>query len=475
MKYRKRGHAAWKVVSGVLAVLVAGGAGAVAYLANEYDPKVLPGTVFAGEVPLADMSEANARKAVMDWWETKRTETLRFAKGPLEKAPEPATLDEMGVGLDTEAVMEAVRYDTFWDGFRSSLGSASTAEARVIEPVYTFGEGKAASLRAFVDEHQPPIRKATVVWLDGEVKRTPESNGMALDEAALVEAVSAAVAGDGLVELPLKEAPKRVSNEDLAKISTVVSEFSTKFNAGQISRSANIKLAAEMIDGLVLLPGESFSFNDHLGQRTKAKGFKEAGVYVSGRHDIDVGGGICQVSTTLYNALLLGEMQVDTRFPHSLPVPYVPLGRDAAVSFPAPDLKFTNNYSTPVAVSATYAPGVVTFRILGEKKHHREVKFESKLLSSWSHGEKLVHDPSLPFGKRKVMDKGGAGRKVQTWKVVYEDGKEVERIDLGASTYRGGPVIVAVNKTAKAPATSAPPEPSDGPGDGGADALSSGE
>ncbi len=347
--------------------------------------------------------------------------------------------------------MSQVRYDTFWDDLRVAVGQERESKEIALDPVYRFGDARSVDLAAFVDKYQPPIRPAKARLVEGVVALQHESTGMTFSAEKFPQSVEAALTSGEPVKIPVIESPKRIPDAELEKIKAVVSRFSTKFNAGQISRSSNIRLAAQSIDGLVLMPGDTFSFNDHLGQRTRAKGYKEAGVYVSGRHDIDVGGGICQVSTTLYNSLLMGEVKIDYRSPHSLPVPYVPLGRDAAVSFPNPDLKFTNNFDTPIALSASYSPGVLEFRVLGATKNPREVKFESRLLSSWSNGEKIVHDPSLAFGERKVQDRGGSGRKVQTWKVVYEGGVEVERIDLGTSTYRGGPVIVAMNKNAKKP------------------------
>ncbi|MFM9873355.1 MAG: VanW family protein, partial [Fimbriimonadaceae bacterium] len=203
-----------------------------------------------------------------------------------------------------------------------------------------------------------------------------------------------------------------------------------------------------------------FSFNDFLGQRTQAKGFKVAGVYVGGKHDVDVGGGICQVSTTLYNAAVRGEIKVNSRSPHSLPVPYVPLGQDAAVSYPNPDLKITNEHDFPIALAATPEKSTLTFRILGASKPEFTYKFESQLISTWSRGQKIVHDSGLKYGVRKVMDRGGSGRKVRTWKLTFKDGKLVKRENMGDSIYSGGPVIIAVNKSAKpaAPKTLVKPD-----------------
>lgn len=141
----------------------------------------------------------------------------------------------------------------------------------------------------------------------------------------------------------------------------------TKFKRSQTNRNTNIQLATKACNGYVIQPGATFSFNTVVGQRTKARGYQEAGVYVNGKTDTGVGGGICQVSSTLFNAALESNMTITARSAHSLPVSYLPRGRDATVSWGGPEFKFKNPYSFPVMVGTYYSAskGTLTMSILG--------------------------------------------------------------------------------------------------------------
>lgn len=140
----------------------------------------------------------------------------------------------------------------------------------------------------------------------------------------------------------------------------------TKFARSNTNRNTNIQLATKACNGYVIQPGATFSFNTVVGQRTKARGYKEAGVYVNGKTDTGVGGGICQVSSTLFNAALESNMTIVSRQAHSLPVSYLPRGRDATVSWGGPEFKFKNPYDFPVMIGTYYDKGgALTMSILG--------------------------------------------------------------------------------------------------------------
>lgn len=427
--------------------VVAIGGGALGVLYATFDAEIVPNSYFLGGEELKG-NRAEVKLAIANWYGNYGNKKVELTGKGYGKHRFSTTLNEMGCTIDPEKEANGLAYQDFFThligGYKDFKGVR-----RDIDPTIKCELTKIDDLKAFVTKYKPEIGAARAKFSGGKVQLTYEQVSNELDEAKVESALIAAAKAEQVGELPFTHAPKKVPDEELEKITTVMSEFKTTFSAGNISRSANIRLAASRIDGLVLMPGESFSFNDYLGQRTQAKGFKVAGVYVSGRHDVDVGGGICQVSTTLYNAAVRGDVKIATRFPHSLPVPYVPLGQDAAVSFPNPDLKITNEHDFPIALSSTPEKSQLTFRILGAEKPEFTYKLESQLLSSWSRGEKIVHDPSLAYGVRKVMDSGGSGRKVRTWKLIYKDGKLVKKVNMGDSTYSGGPRIIAMNKSAK--------------------------
>jgi len=166
--------------------------------------------------------------------------------------------------------------------------------------------------------------------------------------------------------------PPRRTTDEMKKINFVLSEFSTRFDSDVRGRSTNTSLAASSIDGIILMPGEEFSFNRTLGPITTARGYQNAPVIVSGEFVEGIGGGICQVSTTLFNSVLRAGLQITDRRPHSLPVAYVPRGTDAMVSSSS-DFKFKNNFNNPIYIQAYVQNSRIHFKIYGSQNDSKNV------------------------------------------------------------------------------------------------------
>lgn len=170
------------------------------------------------------------------------------------------------------------------------------------------------------------------------------------------------------IRLPLKNVSPRVDRmllEEISKKSLGV--YSTQFNPNNKDRTINVDLATQAINGTVIFPGETFSFNETVGERTQARGYKKAQVIVQGEFAEDIGGGICQVSSTLYNAVDLDGIQMLERYTHSRSVPYVPPGRDATVSWWGPDFSFKNLYNEPIVIKARSANGNLSIELLSSE------------------------------------------------------------------------------------------------------------
>ncbi len=185
------------------------------------------------------------------------------------------------------------------------------------------------------------------------------------DEIASMMAPPAAEPEPAPVQPTAPSVPAAPSNQIL--YGTVLGTYTTAYSPKQTNRCTNIRLAATAINGTVLSPGETFSFNTVVGPRTVARGYQEAHVFSDGQVTEGIGGGICQVSSTLFNAALLSDMQITARVNHGLPVSYVPAGRDATVSWGGPEFKFKNPHSYSVKITAGYdsVKGTVTLSILG--------------------------------------------------------------------------------------------------------------
>jgi vancomycin resistance protein YoaR len=430
-------------------VVVATGIG-LGIVAARFEPVIRP-NVSIGIVPVGGLTREEAAKKLRLWWETERRTEVELSSPLLKAQPKPLTLTAAGLVLDDKASIAQIPLEEFWDSVERKAGLEGS-EAKRYDVVYKLDPKQVAPLEEFVERNGKPFRPARVKYSGGALLRQEEIAGVTLDESRMAEAALAAVQ-TGKGELPIVTAEKRVPDEALAQISEVMSTYTTSFSTRKVTRCANIRLAASMLDGLVLMPGERFSFNGSVGRRTRENGFKVAGVYKNGKHDVDIGGGICQVSTTLYNAALLSNLEIKVRSPHSMPVPYVPLGRDATVDFGSQDLAFVNNTPGPIAISSHYQPGRLTFRVLGKKEPGLSVKITTSGRKTWSAGVKYVHDGSLPPGKSKVVDAGGMAGSVNSFRSVYRYGQLVKRESLGRSHYRGGTRIVARN-TNPAPAPS---------------------
>ncbi len=198
--------------------------------------------------------------------------------------------------------------------------------------------------------------------------------------------------------------------------------YSSTYNAGDAGRTKNVTLAASKINGTILAPGESFSFNNVVGARTYEAGFRNAKVY-QGNEIVDgLGGGICQVSSTLYNAVLYANLEIVTRRNHSLAVSYVPLGRDATVSYGAIDFVFRNNRKAPVKITASASGGNLYIAVMGIKDDDIKIELYTETVASRAFEVKEVVDPALAPGETVVKQNGSNGYTINTYKVVKSGG-----------------------------------------------------
>jgi len=445
MAGKKKGKAA-KTVLVVAGVVTIGVAGSLSAVASQYVPLIAPGTTVAG-IQVGGLTLDAASSKLSEWWATVSSSELRLSAVDLSKQPQGFKPNDLGVEFDSVQTLQSLPIEYFWANTIRKI-SGSTSDSKKITPTLRMNPDGLKGLADYVTQHLPPKSPAKVDYVNGQILRTPEKVEMELDMGLAEEVVLAATLSGTETEIPVKKAKAKISENDLATISEVVSNYTTRYNQKNGNRSHNIQNAANRLNGTILMPGESFSFNKFLGQRTSENGFKLAGVYNNGKHDFDIGGGICQVSSTLYNSILLANLKVANRSCHTFPVPYVPVGRDATVSFPAPDFAFTNSLGTPIALAVKAGGGSITFTILGMKDPGLVVKIETSGHSSWSRPVKEINDPSLPPGKRVVEEPGGSGHRITTYRVVTRNGKEVDRENLGVSLYNGGSRIVRVNKSA---------------------------
>lgn len=202
----------------------------------------------------------------------------------------------------------------------------------------------------------------------------PGSYGLSLDQKALEKAIRSADYGQRIV-LPMEYVPPEVMGED-TYYQDVLGAFETKHNTNE-NRNNNLRLLCKALDGFVLQPGEEFSFNETVGERTKERGYLPAPAYSGNRLTNDYGGGVCQGSTTLYNCVLLADLEVTCRLCHGAQITYVPYGLDATVNYLTTDFCFRNNWNFPIKLQAEVSEGYVRMKILGTDEKDYYVKMEA--------------------------------------------------------------------------------------------------
>lgn len=292
---------------------------------------------------------------------------------------------------------------------------------------------------------------ATISKADGDFTIIPGTTGKKIDVNASVSRIMSKLddfnGSDMMVDLKITEDVPKASVEELEKIHDVLGTYTTSFSSSGSDRSGNVRNGTSLVDGTILMPGEQFSMYKTVSPFTEENGYYLAGSYLNGMVVESLGGGICQVSSTLYNAVLRAELQVDERFNHSMIVNYVDLSSDAAISGTSKDFKFTNNSEHPIYIEGyTTEDKRVVFNVYGveTRPENREVSFESvKISETVPEGEKIVADPSLPFGSITTQS-AHTGYVGELWKVVKVDGKQTERVQINKSNYQPTPKTATV-------------------------------
>lgn len=302
-----------------------------------------------------------------------------------------------------------------------------------------------ARILAVAGEQSIAAVDAKATRFDLETKKfiiEEHQDGIFVDGAACVEEVLAQLkAGKTQISATLKSTPvlSAMTAENMASHLGLVSEGVTYAKAVNVNRDSNIRLICKMINGLVLQPGETFSFNGHIGERTAAKGFKPAGSISDGILIQELGGGICQPNTTLCQAVLKADLEIVERSPHSWPSDYVPVGLDATVNWPGADFKFKNDTSYPIAIVSWYDKPAVVFQIYGRLLDKGvSISLESVITSTIPVTalpvEKL--NETLEPGSRVVIRAAHTGKKATAYKVWKKNGEVFEREAVFTSTYR---------------------------------------
>ena len=267
--------------------------------------------------------------------------------------------------------------------------------------------------------------------------------GVVVDESAATDVILSFIEGEYSAENTKVAVPTMItepigSAEELAKVKDLLGSFKTSFKSSDSDRSKNVRTGAGHIDGTVLYPGETFSTYEYVNPFTEQNGYAMAGSYLNGKVVDSLGGGICQVSSTLYNAVLMAELEVVERSPHSMMVTYVQASADAAIAGTYKDFKFKNDTDAPIYIEGyTTDDKQIVFNIYGEETRpsNRTIKYTNKVLESTPAVTQLVADSAQGIGYR-LVESGHNGCKAELYKEVYIDGVLQSSESVNKSNYQ---------------------------------------
>ena len=407
--------------------------------ANKSD--TIPQGVFVGNVDVSGMTSGEALNAIEGYLTEVAAKELKLTLGE-ETVSIP--ISALGMEADSASVIEDAvsigqkgnvvkRYKELSDVANSS---------KVLAVPFTCDETKITSVvEEYTKELNQEAVNATFSREDGEFKIVPEVVGRKILYAETAGNIKTAVEegfdpDNFTLELAVEEDVPEWTTENIGEISDVLGSYETVLGTGN-NRIANIQNGTDKINGTIVMPGETFSVYEYVEPFTADNGYYLAGSYLNGRVVDSYGGGICQVSTTLYNAVIRAELEVVERSPHSMTVNYVPLSADAAISGTAKDFKFKNNLDNPIYIEGYTANGYLYFNIYGKetRPENRTIEFVSVTEKTlYPGGEKVTEDSSIPVGYRQVVSSAHTGYVASLYKVFYVDGVEESREKFNSST-----------------------------------------
>ena len=439
-------------ISALAAVIFAAGAGMTA-LASDGDHKYAPEGVSIEGIDVSGYSQTQIRQVVDDY--LSQYDGTKFTLTAADKSLE-VDCSQLGFSaLNADVADRAFNY-----GNEGNLLERFEAQKNIAT-----GKGKDFSIaltcdvgtvKEFLKAHDSELSTPAVngslkrengsfTYVDGQTGTSVKINKSAV---AVAEFVTNDWDGkDATIELVTKVEEPEGSKETLSKVKDLLGSFSTDFHTSSAARAQNVKNGASKIDGTVLYPGEEFSVATALNPMTAENGYALAASYENGTTVETYGGGICQVSTTLYNAVMRAELEIVTRSAHSMIVSYVKPSMDAAIAGDSKDFVFKNNQEYPVYIEGYTNGGMIYFNVFGVETRDpsRSVEFESEILSQTDPIAVFEAAGDQPVGTVvKTSGSAHTGYTARLWKVVYENGTEVSRDVYNNSKYRVTNNIYAV-------------------------------
>ena len=393
------------------------------------------------------------------WDENGLSSCISEIQQQVYQAPEDTTAQLTDGHLEVTTARDGRQISS--DAVRELLYSAADASGQASYSMTLQSEvlpAKTLTAREIHDQLHGEMKNASYDAATGTI--VPEQPGADFDVDTVQSALDSAEPGQTLtLDAAIEEPEVTASQLKAVLFRDVLGETRTHVS-GSAGRIGNVKLSAKTISGVVLNSGETFSYNQTVGQRTEARGYKPAPAYVKGETVDEVGGGICQTSSTLYLACLLSNLEITERYAHRYVPAYISPGMDATVSWGGPDYKFTNNTLYPIKIVTSYSGGYLTVKILGTKTDSTYVKMTNEKLSTTNYEVVYEDDDTLAPGTEQVKTTPYTGSKWKTYRNIYDaNGKLISSNFEASSDYKvrnkvilRGPAAQPGSGTAEIPA-----------------------
>lgn len=405
-------------------VILLGGAIAV-------DRILVPQAYVAG-IKVTERSKLEVERAVRDL--VARPVVLRWGDHEMQ-----VTADAIGIRLDVDGAIEGALQAaeaSLWTRLRAwaggRLSDVHTSPITAVD-LPTLLQG----VRTHFPDIEIPPTNIRVRYGEPVGEVVGGTLGRAIDGESLSQQIaSALVSPEGrTVEVPTVPVAPPITEATVLGWERlfVLGSSTTTFDPEQAARAGNLRLAAERIDGVLLLPGEEFSLNSATGERTAEAGYREAPVIIDGELVPGIGGGVSQLASTTFNAALLAGLQVTEYHSHSQPVPYLPIGRDATVWFGQLDLRFINTYTHPLVVNAIAGDDWVSVMIRAPEPPELQVSIKTEVIEEYPAPVEHVEDSTLLPGERRLEEEGREGHRVRIEQLIHRDGELIAQRTLEAN------------------------------------------
>ena len=444
------------------------GLGITVYALNGASDGTICDGIYVNSIPLGGMTEEEAEATLNEYVDRLKETTITLSVDG--RGEEETTLKVLGFEADSHSFIEEAEAVGKTGNLIRRYKEIKDVGEETLQFAMSFSI-KEDAIRSYVESlserYDIAAVNAELSRADGQFIVTPHVDGRKINVEESIRLIRETVLEQWNLSDPIylglavEDDKPQYTTEDLQKVDTILGSYTTEYPTSQVGRARNVENGARLINGSILYPGDVLSADEKMRPYTIENGYGVGGAYLNGEVIDSVGGGICQVSTTLYNAVLYAELEIVERAAHSMTVNYVPLSRDAAIAGDYKDFKFRNNLDIPIYVEGIAKNGKITFNIYGcetrDMSSHK-VDFEYEIVETKKPGKDVVkEDPTKPKSYEEVTQGAFTGYTTHLYKLTYENGALVEKKRINTSYYKSSPRYI-IRGTGEEPEEEEPEE-----------------